>query len=111
MRHPVRTRGLHAESVEKLSDNMAEIRPTIMTAVPRLYEAMHQRILRGIAKASPLQRRMVDMAVALGRKRCRGEALGFGERIGDLVAEATVRRKVSVRQRRSASARRPARAC
>ena len=62
----------YAESIEKLSENMAEARPTIMTAVPRLYEAMHQRILRGIAKASPLQRRMFDMAVTLGRKRCRG---------------------------------------
>ena len=41
----------YAESVEKLADNMVEARPTIMTAVPRLYETMHQRILRGIAKA------------------------------------------------------------
>ena len=65
----------YAESIEKLLENMAEARPTIMTAVPRLYEAMHQRILRGIAKASPLQRRLFDMAVTLGRQRCRGESL------------------------------------
>ena len=87
----------YAESVEKLMENMLEARPTIMTAVPRLYEAMHQRILRGIAKASPFQRRMFDMAVTLGRKRCRGESLGLGERIKDLLAELTVRRKVRQR--------------
>ena len=43
----------YAESVDKLADNMAEARPTIMTAVPRLYEVMHQRILRGRRKAAP----------------------------------------------------------
>jgi long-chain acyl-CoA synthetase len=84
----------YAESIERLLENMAEARPTIMTAVPRLYEAMHQRILRGIAKASPLQRRLFDMAVTLGRKRYRGESLSLGERVRDLLAEVTVRRKV-----------------
>ena len=39
----------YAESVEKLVDNMAEAPPTIMTAVPRLYESIHARIQRGIA--------------------------------------------------------------
>jgi long-chain acyl-CoA synthetase len=35
---------------------MAEAKPTIMTAVPRLYEAMHQKILRGLAKAPPTRK-------------------------------------------------------
>ena len=33
-----------------------------MTAVPRLYEAMHQRIQRGLAKATPFQRKLFDLA-------------------------------------------------
>ena len=85
----------YAESVEKLSENMAEARPTIMTAVPRLYEAMHQRILRGIAKASPLQRRMFDMARRSGPQAMpRGIASASASAVGDLLAEVTVRRKV-----------------
>ena len=52
-----------AESVEKLTDNMLEVRPTIMTAVPRLYEAMHHRITRGIVKAKPFQQRMFNLAL------------------------------------------------
>ena len=42
----------YAESVDKLTDNMVEVRPTIMIlAVPRLYEVMHQRIVRAMAKS------------------------------------------------------------
>jgi long-chain acyl-CoA synthetase len=87
----------YAESVDKLLDNMAEARPTIMTAVPRLYEAMHRRILHGVEKAKPLQRRLFDMAVTLGRRRHRGERLGLVERLQDLLAEITVRRKLRAR--------------
>ena len=39
-----------------------------MTAVPRLYEVMHQRIQRGLLKATPFQRKMFDLAYTLGRK-------------------------------------------
>src|SRR5215813_10393426 len=87
----------YAESVDRLLDNMAEAKPTIMTAVPRLYEAMHRRILRGIAKAKPLQRRLFDMAVEVGRRRHRGERLGLIGRLQDLLAELVVRRKLRQR--------------
>jgi long-chain acyl-CoA synthetase len=85
----------YAESVEKLTENMAEVRPTIMTAVPRLYEAMHQRILRGVAKATPMQRRLFQFALALGRRRLENAgALGPVDWICDLFVELTVRRKL-----------------
>jgi long-chain acyl-CoA synthetase len=88
----------YAESIEKLHDNMAEVRPTIMTAVPRLYEAMHQRILRGLAKATPLQRRLFDLALELGRKRYeQPDKFGLSDRLLDRFAEATVRRKLRKR--------------
>src|SRR5262249_28070523 len=37
-----------AEGAETLATNLVEAKPTIMTAVPRLYETMHQRIRLGI---------------------------------------------------------------
>ena len=40
----------YAESADQLLNNMAEVKPTIMMAVPRLYEMMHQRITRGVSK-------------------------------------------------------------
>ena len=35
----------YAESVDKLAANMEEVSPTIMTAVPRLYEMMYGRMM------------------------------------------------------------------
>ena len=88
----------YAESVEKLTENMVEVRPTIMTAVPRLYEAMYQRIQRGIAKATPLQRRLFRLALDLGRRRQEQPgSLGPIDRLRDLFVELTVRRKLRKR--------------
>jgi long-chain acyl-CoA synthetase len=85
----------YAESTERLLDNMAEVRPTIMTAVPRLYEAMHQRILRGLPKMKPLQRRLFQLALDLGRKRYEQPAsFGPRDRLIDALVEALVRRKL-----------------
>jgi len=87
-----------AESVEKLMDNMGEVKPTIMTAVPRLYESMHRRILLGLAKAKPLQRRLFALALDVGRRRYdQAGRLGPVDRLKDLVATLTVRRKLKAR--------------
>lgn len=40
----------YAEAVDKLAVNLGEVRPTIMTAVPRLYEMLYQRITRVLEK-------------------------------------------------------------
>src|SRR3546814_6923915 len=47
----------YAEGVDHLLRNLGEARPTIMTAVPRLYETMHLRIRRGIDKQGGLDRK------------------------------------------------------
>ena len=86
-----------AEGADTLAANLLEARPTIMTAVPRLYETMHQRIRRGIERETGLKRHLFDKAVALGRKRLAGEPFGFGERLIDPLLEKLVRNKVRAR--------------
>ena len=65
-----------AEGADTLAANLLEARPTIMTAVPRLYETMHQRIRLGIERERGLKRRLFEQAVAIGRKRLAGERAG-----------------------------------
>jgi long-chain acyl-CoA synthetase len=87
-----------AEGAETLAANMQEARPTIMTAVPRLYETMHQRILRAMERQSGARARLFNLALRLGKKRLDDpEGLTIGERVLDLLAEVLVRRKVRQR--------------
>jgi len=88
----------YAEGADKLAANMIETRPTIMTAVPRLYELMHARILRGIEAQGGLKEKLFQRAVALGTKRYEArEPLGLGERLMDSALDILVRKKVQAR--------------
>jgi len=89
----------YAESIDRLVANMEEARPTIMTAVPRLYEMMHQRILAGVERKGGLSAKLFRRAVALGRKRYEAGAgaLSLLERIENWLLDGLVRRKVAQR--------------
>jgi long-chain acyl-CoA synthetase len=88
----------YAESVDKLMENIGDVRPTVMTAVPRLYEAMHQRIQRGLARAKPSQRRWFQRTLALGRRKALSLApLSPFEKLLDAACEFLVRRKIRLR--------------
>ncbi|WP_043744606.1 AMP-dependent synthetase/ligase [Paramagnetospirillum magneticum] len=87
----------YAEGLEHLAANMAEVSPTIMTAVPRLYETMRTRILKGLTRVSPLRRRLFLAALDLGTRRLKGERLSLAQRLADRVLERLVRGKVRAR--------------
>lgn len=86
-----------AESIEKLTDNMAATRPTIMTAVPRLFEAVRMKVIRGLKSQSEAKQKLFWRAVDLGTKKFHGEELSFREKIEDAVLERLVRSKVRAR--------------
>ncbi len=88
----------YAEGVERLVQNMAEVRPTIMTAVPRLYETIHSRIVRGIEQAGGLRAKMFNSALELGRRKYEApHQMGFGARALDSLLDRLVRSKVQNR--------------
>ncbi len=55
-----------AESIDAIPDNMMEIKPTIMTGVPRFYERMYARIMRTREKMPPMKRKLFDWASKVG---------------------------------------------
>ena len=84
-----------AESVEALPANMLEARPTIMTAVPRLYETMHRRILAGVERQGGFKAKLFFKALELGTKRYHDpNSLSLGERVVDAIVDRLVRDKV-----------------
>ncbi|GEO81571.1 AMP-dependent synthetase [Pararhodospirillum oryzae] len=87
-----------AEGVETLSTNLQEVRPTIMTAVPRLYEMMRARLLRTVEKEDGLKAKLFKHAVDLGtRRQMDPDSLSLGDRLADRALDVLVRRKVAER--------------
>ncbi|MCY3551194.1 MAG: long-chain fatty acid--CoA ligase [Candidatus Poribacteria bacterium] len=56
----------YAESTFTVAQNMGEVSPTVMLSVPRLYETMHDRILRAVQEGSPLKQKIFHWGVSVG---------------------------------------------
>ena len=61
-------RVFYAESIEKIADNLAEVRPTIFVGVPRIFEKVYARAKQQAAQSSPLKEKIFDWAIETGRK-------------------------------------------
>lgn len=63
--------GVHihfAESIEKLSENAQEVKPQVMTAVPRLYEKIYDKIIAKGTDLTGIKKQLFFWAVNLGLK-------------------------------------------
>ena len=58
----------YAEGVEKVPENMGEVRPTFMASVPRLYEKMYARVNEKVANDPPLRQKIFNWAIGVGRE-------------------------------------------
>ncbi|HSA59829.1 MAG TPA: long-chain fatty acid--CoA ligase [bacterium] len=58
----------YAESIDTVSQNLTEVKPTIMCAVPRLFEKIYTRMLKKIDESNPVKKRLFQWAVEVGRQ-------------------------------------------
>jgi long-chain acyl-CoA synthetase len=54
--------------IPKIVENLATVRPTIMAAVPRIFEKVYNKILEGIKGGSPLKQKIFYWAVSVGKE-------------------------------------------
>lgn len=88
----------YVERVDTLINTMAEVRPTIMTAVPRLYETMRSRIHQGLKTQSNFRIRLFEKTVELGTKRYENpKSLSLWDKLVDAICERLVRKKIRER--------------
>ncbi len=57
-----------ADSIEKVPENMIDIRPTVMVSVPRLFEKIYHRIYENAHQMPAVKRALFHWAVEVGKK-------------------------------------------
>ena len=90
----VSARVFYAESIDKLIKNMNDCSPEIMTAVPRFYQNLYQKINSSFNKATGFKKVLVQKMLNLGLKKIKKEPLNFIEKIQDRILEKIVRKKI-----------------
>ena len=84
----------YAESLDKLIPNMSVAKPTIMTAVPRFYQNLYNKISLNFSKLEGLKKKLITITLKLGTKKLKKENLNFGEKISNFLCEILVRKKI-----------------
>ncbi len=65
------------ESIEKISDNIKEVQPNVMTGVPRLIEKVYDKILAKGSDLTGIKRKLFFWAIEIGLKYEPYQANGF----------------------------------
>jgi long-chain acyl-CoA synthetase len=88
---------VYARGVEHLAADMMSVRPTILTAVPRVLEVIRMRVLTQVTREKPFRQRLFQMAMTIGMKRVDATRLTWTEWLLDPVLDRLVRAKVRAR--------------
>jgi long-chain acyl-CoA synthetase len=86
-----------AESVDKIVDNLVEVKPTVLLAVPRVFLRVYAGVNRLLATKPRPVRWLAARALALARRRSSGGSLTWSERLLCRVADGLVFRRVRAR--------------
>jgi len=84
----------YAEKIEKLLDNISQAQPTIMTAVPRFYQNLYNKINMSIKNATGFKRLLITNTIKLGRKDLLKQRMNFFEKLLNILLSALVRKKI-----------------
>ena len=84
----------YAESIEKLIKNMSDCKPEIMTAVPRFYQNLYQKINSNFKKQKGLKKKIINSTISLGIKKLNKNKLNFLQNLFNQICEVLVRKKI-----------------
>jgi long-chain acyl-CoA synthetase len=93
--------------VERIVDNLAALRPTIMGAAPRIFEKAHARIEGMVAERGRLTKKMFDLAIGIGMRVSEARQAGqkpslassLAYKVADRMVFSTIRERFGGRLR------------
>ena len=93
--------------VERIVDNLAALRPTIMGAAPRIFEKAHARIEGMVAEQGRLTKKMFDLAIGVGMRVSEARQAGkkpslassLAYKVADRLVFSTIRERFGGRLR------------
>ncbi len=80
--------------IEKLLENIKIAKPHILTAVPRFYNNLYNKMLSTANKASSFKRKLFFKTIELGKKEFTGNKLTIIEKILNSILNNLVRKKI-----------------
>ena len=86
----------YAENIDKLLMNMKYCRPDIMTAVPRFYQNLYQKISSTFNNAKGIKKFLMQSTLKLGKKKLFKEKFSFYEKCMNFLCENLVRKKIKL---------------
>lgn len=84
----------YSESIDKLIKNMNDCSPDIMTAVPRFYQNLYQKISSTFKKATGVKKLLVNSTTRIGRKYFLKQKLSIYEKFINYICNKLVRKKI-----------------
>ena len=84
----------YAEKIEKLLENISEAKPTIMTAVPRFYQNLYNKINMNLKKQTGIKAKLIDLTLRLGKKKVLSQRMNFSEKLLNFIVDKLVRKKI-----------------
>ena len=69
------------DDIKKLVDNLAEVKPTILVAVPRIFHRLYEAVRTELAGRPQLVRKLFDDGIRSATRKRRGEPIGLLARL------------------------------
>src|SRR6266513_3108017 len=91
--------GWLSRGADHLTAELAEVQPTVMCSVPRMYEKMYAAVMARVREASPSRRRLFEWSIEVGRRHFHTEApspwLRVRHKLADRLVLAPLRKRLT----------------
>ena len=80
------------ENRDQIVNDLLSVKPTLMTAVPRLYEVLYKKINNQLLTKSKFSQKLFEKTITLGTKKYKKMKLSFLEELQNIVLDKLVRK-------------------